>query len=61
MRGINVYKKIFITGCVGFIGSKLSEKILSNYKNVNVIGIDNMNNYYDVSLKEYRLNKLYIG
>ena len=38
--------------------SKLSEKILSNYKNVNVIGIDNMNNYYDVSLKEYRLNKL---
>tara|TARA_Y100000590_G_scaffold14063_2_gene16884 strand:+ start:5229 stop:6164 length:936 start_codon:yes stop_codon:yes gene_type:complete len=48
---------ILITGCAGFIGSHLSELLLQN--NYTVIGIDNMNTYYDVSKKEANLNILY--
>lgn len=51
-------KKIFITGVAGFIGSSLADRILKEFTECTVIGLDNMNNYYDVSLKEYRLNKL---
>lgn len=51
-------KSIFITGVAGFIGSNLAKRILSTVDNVNVVGIDNMNNYYDVSLKEARLKEL---
>ena len=51
-------KKIFITGVAGFIGSNLAARILKEFTECTVIGLDNMNNYYDVSLKEYRLNKL---
>lgn len=43
-------KLALVTGCAGFIGSKLSEKLLE--KGVKVVGIDNMNDYYDVALKE---------
>lgn len=50
-------KKIFITGVAGFIGSNLAKKLLED-KNIFVIGLDNMNDYYDVDLKKYRLNKL---
>ena len=50
-------KKIFITGVAGFIGSNLAKKLLED-KNIFVIGSDNMNDYYDVDLKKYRLNKL---
>lgn len=48
---------ILITGVCGFIGFYLAKKLLLDEK-VDIVGIDNMNNYYDVSLKEYRLDKL---
>ena len=51
-------KTILITGSNGFIGSNLASRLLQNYENIHIIGVDNMNDYYDVSLKEYRLNKL---
>jgi len=45
-----------VTGCAGFIGWKVSEKLLERgYK---VIGVDNLNDYYDVKVKKYRLNSL---
>src|SRR5690554_3656061 len=49
-------KKIFITGATGFIGSYLSKSLLE--KNYQVIGLDNLNDYYDVRLKENRLKEL---
>ncbi len=51
-------KTIFITGIVGFIGSNLALRLLKQESNLHIIGIDNMNNYYDVSLKEYRLQQI---
>ena len=51
-------KNIFITGAAGFIGSNLVKRLLQDNLNGRVIGIDNLNDYYDVSLKEYRLNQL---
>ncbi len=48
--------KILVTGAAGFIGSRLSEKLLA--RGDEVIGIDNLNDYYDVSLKEARLARL---
>lgn len=55
---INIKKNILITGSSGFIGSNLLEKILDENKNIHIIGIDNMNTYYDTSLKEYRLKQI---
>lgn len=49
---------IFVTGAAGFIGSNLVKIIYSRYTNPTVVGIDNMNSYYDVSLKEERLKEL---
>lgn len=51
-------KNIVITGSAGFIGSNLAKRILTDEKDVMVIGLDNMNNYYDVKIKEWRLAKL---
>ena len=51
-------KTILITGCAGFIGSYLSKRLLEEFNNIKIIGLDNLNDYYDVSLKEYRLAKL---
>jgi len=48
---------ILITGCAGFIGYHLSSKILKN-KNSKITGIDNINNYYDISIKKDRLKNL---
>ncbi|MBI5206386.1 MAG: SDR family NAD(P)-dependent oxidoreductase [Candidatus Firestonebacteria bacterium] len=48
--------RILLTGVAGFIGSKVAEKLLNN--NIEVIGVDNINDYYDIRLKEYRLNNL---
>ncbi|MCK5138406.1 MAG: GDP-mannose 4,6-dehydratase [Thermodesulfovibrionia bacterium] len=49
-------KNILVTGCAGFIGWKVSQILIG--KNKKVIGIDNMNNYYDPALKRWRLNTL---
>lgn len=49
---------ILITGAAGFIGFHLSKKLLQNNKDYKVIGIDNLNSYYDVNLKKTRLKKL---
>lgn len=51
-------KTILITGSSGFIGSNLCRVLLEYYNDIKIIGIDNMNDYYDVALKEYRLNQL---
>ena len=51
-------KKYFITGAAGFIGSNLAKRILKEEKNVQVIGLDNMNEYYDIKIKEWRLTEL---
>lgn len=49
---------VLITGCAGFIGSNLVMKILDAFDQVSIIGLDNMNDYYDVSLKKYRLSQI---
>lgn len=51
-------KVIFVTGAAGFIGANLVKCLLQCEEPCQVIGIDNMNDYYDVSLKEYRLQEL---
>ena len=51
-------KVILVTGAAGFIGSNLCLRLLNENKDIKVIGIDNMNDYYDVRIKEYRLDKL---
>lgn len=51
-------KTILVTGAAGFIGSSLCVRLLSSVNGVKVVGIDNMNDYYDVRIKEERLKKL---
>ena len=51
-------RTILVTGAAGFIGAFLSEALLRQHAGVHVIGIDSMNDYYEVSLKEYRLERL---
>ena len=51
-------KVILITGSAGFIGSNLVLRLLDNEEPLNIVGLDNMNDYYDPSLKEYRLCKI---
>lgn len=51
-------KTIFITGVAGFIGSNLAKRLLHDIQDIKIIGIDSMNDYYDVSIKEYRLSEL---
>ena len=51
-------KIIFITGVAGFIGSNLAHKLLQEISTVKIIGLDNMNEYYDIKIKESRLEKL---
>ena len=47
---------ILVTGSAGFIGSNLVMRLLDGKQHVNIVGLDNMNNYYDPSLKDYRLS-----
>ena len=61
MREKNVVltnKVILVTGAAGFIGSNLVLELLREVHSVHIIGIDNMNDYYDVSIKEYRLEQI---
>ena len=51
-----IMQSFLVTGCAGFIGWKVSEKLLE--RGLKVVGIDNLNDYYDVKLKNYRLNLL---
>ena len=51
-------KTILVTGAAGFIGSNLVKRLYNDVEDVTVIGIDNMNDYYDVRLKEARLEEL---
>ena len=51
-------KTYFITGVAGFIGSNLAKRILNEEKDVLVVGLDSINDYYDVKLKDYRLSGL---
>ena len=59
MTSIDLKKKtIFVTGAAGFIGSNLVLELLKTRSPITVIGIDNMNDYYDVSIKEWRLSEI---
>ena len=51
-------KTIFVTGSAGFIGSNLVLELLRTQSPVHIVGIDNMNDYYDVSIKEWRLSEI---
>lgn len=51
-------KTILVTGAAGFIGSNLVLELLRTISPIHIVGVDNMNSYYDVSIKEYRLNEI---
>ena len=51
-------KNILVTGSAGFIGANLVKRLFKDMKSSTIVGIDNLNSYYDVSLKEYRLREL---
>lgn len=51
-------KTVFVTGSAGFIGSNLILELLKTQSPINIIGLDNMNDYYDVSIKEWRLTEI---
>jgi len=50
--------RILVTGAAGFIGGNLVRSLLERMNNAEILGLDNMNDYYDVELKEYRLSLL---
>ena len=59
MSKINISNKtIFVTGSSGFIGSNLCKRLLNDFKDIIVVGLDNMNDYYDVEIKKERLSEL---
>ncbi len=59
IKNINLINKVvFVTGAAGFIGSNLVLELLRTSSPLTIIGIDNMNDYYDVSIKKYRLEKI---
>ena len=51
-------KRILVTGAAGFIGANLVLRLVRDYKDITITGIDSLNDYYDVSLKEYRLKQI---
>lgn len=54
----NAEKKILITGAAGFIGANLALKLLKSHSGVYIIGIDNINDYYDKEIKRWRLKQI---
>ena len=59
LKNINlVGSSVLVTGAAGFIGSNLIMELLQTVSSIHIIGIDNLNDYYDVSLKEHRLKKI---
>ena len=59
MEKVNLdYKSIFVTGAAGFIGSNLVKRLFTDAKGATIVGIDNMNDYYDPALKEFRLREI---
>ena len=51
-------KNILVTGSGGFIGSNLCLELLRRFDSISIVGIDNLNDYYDVSIKEWRLKQI---
>ena len=51
-------KTVLVTGAAGFIGANLSKRLLQDLPDAQVVGMDSVNDYYDVRLKEYRLGEL---
>lgn len=51
-------KTVLVTGAAGFIGANLVTELLTTVSPIKIVGIDNMNDYYDVSIKEYRLSEI---
>ena len=51
-------KTVFVTGSAGFIGSNLVLELLKTQSPIHIVGLDNMNDYYDVSIKEWRLSEI---
>ena len=51
-------KTVLVTGAAGFIGSNLVQKLFKTIENIKIVGIDNLNDYYDVSIKEWRLKEI---
>ena len=51
-------KTVLVTGAAGFIGSNLVKRLFKDFQGTTIVGIDNMNDYYDPTLKEYRLKEL---
>ncbi|MBE6647391.1 MAG: NAD-dependent epimerase/dehydratase family protein [Ruminococcaceae bacterium] len=51
-------KTVLVTGAAGFIGSNLVTELMGTVEGIKIVGIDNMNDYYDVSIKEYRLEQI---
>ncbi len=61
MRNVNTpltHKTVLVTGAAGFIGANLVLELLKTQSPIHIIGIDNVNDYYDVSIKEYRLGEI---
>ena len=61
MKKINIplnKKTILITGVAGFIGSNLANRLLNEYKDIIIVGVDNMNDYYDLRIKRDRIENI---
>ena len=51
-------KTVLVTGAAGFIGSNLVRRLIADVPNIKIVGIDTINNYYDVNLKKERLSDI---
>ncbi len=61
MRNVNVDlrgKTVLVTGAAGFIGANLVKELLSSVEDITVVGVDNLNDYYDPAIKDYRLSEI---